>query len=574
LREVPPGVQEIPFLWEAEAGTVVAEIVDAAGKVLDRREHTVHDATTQPVTLTRLEFGGADPIRLTANETAVVFDGPGALLRGVVNNMLTTMYSWFGHAEALSAQVAVRALILAAIHRKIIDDEGFEQTLRVDLDKAVRDLHERFYDPATGLVRPFPGMAPNALWAGWVSRNLHAARRAITGTPTLRARLARPLGVIDEMTRGIDRALAPKNRGPGPQNRGAGPLEVPPGYDAQRDGLETIPVEIDGKVVWQVITDDAVQRFVVDRLAPLIDPETRNAELAFARAYDTFRFLRAFKRTGALQYMTEAAKAAFLAGPRGRQAFARLFKVVAQGMIATQEPGMIQGPALLGGVYSTPMAMVRFLELMLLTGAGKCAPGSIRLKDKEGSRTFSFGARIAPRGDGTLLVPAGAIVRVDRPGRITLAGPAEAAGPAAFAQCGAGADKTAAKLSVSKGSLTVGEEAVLHVALGSQQDPLEYAAIIALPTTVSAKQTEDILSDYRGSLIYGQRSAGATKIQFLAVPFRGSRDMQILLEGLYPGSSDAVVAIRLMSNPADTCLMVGARVTVRRSGETDHPPAR
>mgnify|MGYP007001745178 FL=1 len=35
-------------------------------------------------------------------------------------------------------------------------------------------------------------------------------------------------------------------------------------------------------------------------------------------------------------------------------------------MILTQDPGMIQGPALLGGVYSSPNTMVKFLDLLLL----------------------------------------------------------------------------------------------------------------------------------------------------------------------------------------------------------------
>src|SRR5262249_9925859 len=141
------------------------------------------------------------------------------------------------------------------------------------------------------------------------------------------------------------------------------------GYDPSQPGREVIPVEIEGQVRYRVLTDDAVQRFVADRLAPLIDPDARDAELAFGRAYDTFRFLRAFRRVAALQYLAESAKALWHAGAKARREFDRVFRVVARGLVLAQEPGLLQGPALLGGVYSSPMALVRFLEILLLTGA-------------------------------------------------------------------------------------------------------------------------------------------------------------------------------------------------------------
>ncbi|MBI5479592.1 MAG: hypothetical protein HY906_12080 [Deltaproteobacteria bacterium] len=527
---IAPGAREIAFPWKATGdGKVVAVLSDARGKVIDRREHAVRDATTQAVTFTRIEFGGKKPVGMAPDETAMVFEGPGRLLKGVVMNMVTTMYSWFGHAEALSAQVAVRAAVLAAIHRGILDDDGLEQTLRVDLDKAVRDLHERFYDEKSGLVRPYPGLAPNPLWSAWAARNLHSARRAIRQTPTLAPKARDALRLAEKMTAGIDKALKAKAQDKAYQLAG---------YDPNHDGLETVPVEIDGKVVWRVITDDAVQRFVVDRLTPMIDPDQKDAELAFGRAYDTFRFLRAFKRTGAFQYLMESAKAAWLAGPKGREEFNRLYATIARGMIVTQEPGLLQGPALLGGVYSTPMAMVRFFELVLLTGGSKTPAGAVSLVDQAGARAFKFGEKIKARGAGALRVPAGAVVRLDRPGRVSLV----EAGAVPFARA-----------AVSRPSIRVAQETVLHVQLDQARDPLEYYAVIAVPTTTSVKQTEDILSDYKGQLVYGQQGTGGAKLQFLAVPFRGARDLRLWLEGLYPGTADAVIAIRHMSNPADVC---------------------
>ena len=61
----------------------------------------------QPVTYSRLILAAKDSVTVASDETAMVYAGPGALMKGVVMNMVTTMESWFGHAEALSARAAV-----------------------------------------------------------------------------------------------------------------------------------------------------------------------------------------------------------------------------------------------------------------------------------------------------------------------------------------------------------------------------------------------------------------------------------------------------------------------------------
>jgi hypothetical protein len=539
---VAPGQHEHTFAWRAtNEGQVIVLLADARGKVVDRRELRVRDVVNQPVTYSRLELAGDAPLKLAAGESAVVYRGPGQLLKGMVLNVVTTMYSWFGHAEALSAQVAVRATVLAAISRGLLEDDGLEQTLRVDLDKAVRDLEERFYDRASGLMRPFPGLAPNPLWSAWASRNLHAAVRALKAEPKLAAKLRDAVASADRMARGIDGAL--KARGLNPAELGL--------YDPRQDGEGVIPVEIDGRVVYRVVTDDAVQRFALDRLAPLIDPDQKDAELAFGRAYDTFRFLRAFQRTGSLQYQMEIAKALWLSGPKGRAQFQRVFRTVAKGMIAAQEPGLVQGPALLGGVYSTPMAVVRFCELMLLMGPGKTAAQPVVVTGAGGGRQVAFGDRIEAREPLTLRAAAGAVVRLDRAGRVSLL---------------EGGGVPFARAQITRHDLAVSQEAALTIQLAESRDPLEYYAIIAVPTTTAVKQTEDILSDYQGQLIYGQQGVGGAKMQVLAVPFRGSRTMNLLLEGLYPGVSDGLVAIRHLSNPAELCHVRIKDVAVREAG--------
>ncbi len=535
---IPPGQKELSVRWEGrQGGTLSIHLQDARGRSLDRRELALRDVANQTLTLSRLELGGKQPVSFEKGESAMVYEGPGALLKGMVTNVVTTTYSWFGHAEALSAKAAVHASLLAAIHRGILADEGLEQTLRVDLDKAVRDLKERFYDVQTGLVRPYPGLPPNPLWSAWAARNLHATLRTLRGEPKLLAKLKDAVASSQTMVAGIRGAL--KQRGLSAPNLA--------GFDPDQEGREVIPIELDGKVVYRVLTDDAVARFAADRLLPLIDPRQRQLELAFGRAYDRFRFLRAFKRTGALQYLAESAKALWLAGPKRRAQFNRIFGVVARGMILAQEPGLIQGPALTGGVYSTPMALVRFLELLLLTGKGSAAKGTIAVQGA-GVQSVGYGQALAATGPTTLTAPEGAVVRIDRPHKLTLSE-------------SYGAPFASARL--SKRELAIAERSSLEITLDASKDPLEYYAIIAVPSTVAVRQTEDILSDYKGQLLYGQQSMGAAKMQALAVPFRGSRSLKLWLEGAYSGVSDGLVAIRHMHNPQDVCTLKTGAVTVR-----------
>ena len=79
-----------------------------------------------------------------------------------------------------------------------------------------------------------------------------------------------------------------------------------------------VPVEINGQVVYRVITDDAVIRWASDKLPPKLDLDGKDADVAFAKAYDTFRFLRAFERVGATQYLTELAMAFYQKATRRR----------------------------------------------------------------------------------------------------------------------------------------------------------------------------------------------------------------------------------------------------------------
>lgn len=515
LREaVKPGSKTVELpLVARESGTLILQTSDGKGTPIDRRELPVALLDDQAVTYSRLEFGGAaQGVPVAADEEVVVYEGAGPLLQGVVMNVFTTTESWFGHAEALSAQVAVHAVLLAAIDKGLLADEGLKEQLRSTLNRSVRSLDEKFC-PATGtdgLCRPYPGIAPSPLWSAWVGRNLHAARRALAQVGGNDQRVAEAATRVKAITARVDGALKAKRLSTAELG----------GYD--QSGEAVIPVEIDGKVVYRVLTDDAVSKWAVDKLLPKIDWDAKTNELGFARAYDTFRFLKAFERTGALQYLTDVATALWLKGDRAR--FADVYRKITRGMILTQEPGLIQGPALLGGVYSTPMALVRFLELQLLVGKEQAKAGATA---KLAGRVVPFGQRAT--GGGTLELPAGAIARVDKKGKVRWDA---APGP------------EAATTRLSSTQAKVGEELALEVTLSGDLDPMEHYAIVAVPSTVAIKQTEDILSDYRGQLLYGQQVTGGTRLQLLAIPFRGSRSMKLLLEGAYPGKSPGRVAIR------------------------------
>ena len=97
--------------------------------------------------------------------------------------------------------------------------------------------------------------------------------------------------------------------------------------------------------------------------------------------------------------------------------------------------------------------------------------------------------------------------------------------------------------------ITIGKETELVINLDKERDPNEYYAVIAAPSVLSIRQTEDLLSDYKGQLLYGQKVAGGERIQMLTLPFRGSRQMILKLEGALKGSSEGYVMIRHINNP-------------------------
>jgi hypothetical protein len=49
----------------------------------------------------------------------------------------------------------------------------------------------------------------------------------------------------------------------------------------------------------------------------------------------------------------------------------------------------------------------------------------------------------------------------------------------------------------------------------------------------------------------------------MAVPFRGKRQLTLVLEGAYKGSAHGLVALRHIENPALTCTLKTPVITVR-----------
>ena len=540
-RNVASGKQTHLLAWPAQAGEIVAALVDDAGKTHDKRVVKIADIAKQKITFSRLQVGGNQSIAVQPGERAIAYAHPGALMHGIVSNVVTTMESWFPHAEALSAQVAVRATLLAAISRDMVPDDGYRRTLVGGLEQAILKLQRELYDPPSRMIRPYAGIAPHPRWSGWVAANLQIARRTMQLVPQLRTMMGVPAATaLDQLAKDLSDGMVARAE-----------KTESYGFSAARDGAETVEIDVEGGGRFEVITDDIVQQFVIDKLGPALETCGDNCAddtKALGKALDHFRLVRAFARVGRLQWLIGQAKVAWAAGPRGEAVFDRLFGIVARGLVLSQEPGMVQGPALLGGVYSQPMALPRFLEL-LLTMALKPAPtGAIAAASGDKPRKLSYGQVLEASSPVTLKLPRGAIARIDRLGSVDLRTTVE---------------RPFAKALVAKADLAIGEQSELVLELDSSKDPLEFYALIAVPTTVAIRQTEDALSDYKGQLIYGQQSMGSAKMQVIAVPFRGLRTLRIWIEGLLPGQAPGFVAVRHVHDPDQGCAVAIPSIKVR-----------
>jgi len=543
---IKPGTHVVPFdVTGGKYGTMNLKLADKAGKTLDLRKIKIRNVASMPVTYSDVVLSDGSEITVPKGRKVAVYKNPAMLLGGMVSNVTTTLYSWFGHSEALSASCAVRAMLLRAMEEKIIDDEGHRDTLAADLNKTVKDLDEAFFDRDKKLFRPYPGMEASETWSLWASRNLSDALAALEGNKTLKKEFADAIARARAMVKDTNGEL---------KKRGAKFKE-----DAFHDpdsGQDVIPIEVNGKVVYKLVTDGAVVKWYVDNMMPLLDIPTAkklgDLNARIIKAYDLHRFLKAFERTGHLYYLLLNAKALYLKKDKN---FMPLFNQIARGLIFTKDPGLIQGPALLGGVYSGPSTFVKFLDLLVAMAGDKKIKGGAKVEITAGGESrkekISGDPLIVQDKKNAVKIKADAYVtlRIDDTRSIKLYDYLE--------------NEAFFKVKVKHAKLKVGAENVFSVVLDKDRDASEYYAIIAAPSVLSIRQTDDLLSDYKGQLIYGQKSGGGERIQLLTAPFRGSGTMTLKLEGAIPGASKGYVLVRHISNPEIIAAVEIETITVK-----------
>ncbi|OQA08233.1 MAG: hypothetical protein BWY66_01078 [bacterium ADurb.Bin374] len=533
--DVPAGGKEflVPVVGGG-SGELLAELTKADGTVVDRRSVAIRDSGEFPVTFTELIVSDGSKIDVPRNRAVSVFANPGQLLRGMTANIVTTMKSWFGHSEALSAMAAIDAMLLRSFAEGLLNDDGLRSTIKADIEKAVKDLDETFFDTRTKLMRPYPGLEGNPIWSVWVLKNLLQVSNTLSGNAALKAEFAGTIRVAGRLSEDLTAELG---------RRKVSTEEVGL-FTPGAAGGDLVPVVVDGKVIYRAVTDSAVVNWFVKEMMPALDipnsPGFRELDERFIRNYDTYRFLRAFERTGSLYYLLLNAKALYL---QKNPSFDQVFRTIARGMILTGEPGLIQGPAMLGGVYGAPQTVVKFLDLLVTMAkekAGKPAGDVVIEAVGKPAETLKLGEKpvqfTTEAGEISFTAAKHAIALIENRRPMLMS---EYLTKTGFF-----------KVSQDDASIGVGEERTIVVELDKTLDPVDYYAVIALPSVVSLRQTEDILADYRGQLLYGQKSGGGERIQFVTVPFRGLRTMKLVIEGALPGKSHGFVMVRHQANPA------------------------
>jgi len=545
--EITEGKKDFEFeLVGKNYGALHIEIFDSSDILVDRRDVNIKDPSSASVTYSNIMISNGSPISVKKGEKIEICSNPGIMLRGMVRNIVTTMYSWFAHAEAITAQAAIRAMLLRAIQEKMINDDGMGDILKADMVRSIRDLNEKFFDQKTGLIRPYPGMPVDVTWTIWSAKNLNSVIRTLKGSDILKNEFSEVIRVASEM---LEKMISELLR------RSVSIHEL--GMFDHKTGEDMIPVEIDGKVVYKVLTDGAVADWFVEKMIPGLDlPRSKNINdlsASFINHYDKYRFMKAFERTGSLYYILLNLRSLFV---RNDKNFAPLFAIVARGLINTSEPRLIQGPALLGGVYSSPQTAVKFIELLVLMAGEKRVRSDATVEVKIGGETRQIVSLSdnsitleASEGDMTIYAPEFSVVRSDETTAVNIFEHLE---KPAFFKAGFDSDK-----------INIGGEDKLTIQLDKEKDPSEYYAIIAVPSTLSVRQTEDLLSDYKGQLLYGQRSSGGSGMQFLTAPFRGSRTMTLNVEGVRKGESVGFVSVRHISNPDIIATVKTAPVKVK-----------
>lgn len=538
--DIPKGQKECPFdIYGGISGKMLLKLTDKSGNVLDMRRLELNNLVTYPITFSRLIISDGRPVVIKEGSRVAIYSNPASLLSQMAMNIQTTMYSWFGHAEAISASCAVRAALISAINRGFIDDGGLSASLKADLNKNVSVLYTQFYDKNSKLFSPFPGLPTNKLWSVWAASNLNRVVSSLSDSRKLKSEFSDTIRISKEMTDGVSSSLK--------------------GDDILKNYIDNdkyLPIEVNGKVTYKLITDDAVMDWYVKNINKPLDIEgigsMKDLQKRFIVLYDKYRFLKAFERTGPIYYLLSNAKALYL---HHNPHFFPLFSRISQGMINTQEPGMIKGPALLGGVYEAPQTFLKFIDLLVLMARKGDVKNKQNIKVTVDNSTDNIEIESKPavfdlNGEkATIKAPKYCVIRIDNKKNLSLMDYLK--------------NKPFFTAKMSKDSLKPGDEADFVVELAKDRNPEDYYAIIAVPSMMSIRQTEDLLSDYKGSLLYGQRNLGGQQINAITVPFRGSRRIVLNLEAIYKGEGPGFVLVRHMSNPEDIKAINTAIVKVK-----------
>lgn len=533
-NEAAAGSSEITFeLSGKNYGKLSLALADKKGAALDKREFEIKNAGTMPFTFSNISVSNASPIKIAVGSRAFIYSNPAKLLSGIIKQVVTIQESWFKHAEALSFGLALDAMLLNAIESGILNDEGFKDKLKNNIAVDFKTLSENFYNKETGLIKPYPEVAENAAWTIWVCKNLNTMLVSLSSNPALKTEFEKIINDSAEMVEKMTVALSKANLSIKEYGLGK----------AGSDNQEMVPIVVDGKVVQQVLTDDSVVKFFTDNVIRKINfDSSRNFSIinaALTKELDKFRLLKAFEHTGAIYYMLLNAKALYL---KNDPQFTTIFNVISRNMALINESGLIKGPALTGGVYSAPQTLLKYVELLLLIAKDHKIGKEIEFesisangKSQKLTTVNGFYEISSIETELTVKLPAYAMLREDYSRDINVYDYME--------------QKPFFAVDVKDKELKVSHDTKMTVTLDKDKDPVNYYAVIVVPSVTSIKQTEDILSDYKGNVIYGQKSSSGVKMQIIEAPFKGKRDMTIELETVFAGESEGFVLVRNLGNP-------------------------
>ena len=520
---------EFEFSLSGEnCGKNFLELSDDLGNILDLREFDTFSARSAGIKFSEIIISGSAEIKVEKNRNVVIYLNPARLCDNIVSNIDSVIRSWFPDAEALCAEAAIRAILIRAMADGIIRSDGVRDAIAEGLKKALKDFREKYYNDNTGLVRPYPDMPENVIWTALACVSFGSLVNAMSDN-------ADPVYEFKDIYEDCVNFF----------KKMSGEL-IRRGISIDETALYSIsemrdvaPVEVNGNTVYAPADGESAVEFFKKNIVSLIGGENSKKGAGFAEMLDTYRFLKTFERIGPLYYLLLNLKALLRSGDKS---FFETFNIVSKRIVNIDDPGLIQGPAMLGGVYcNAPQTFVKYMELLIeMAKCGKIKK-SVIADVSMGGRKTSVELQDDPYifatcGEEAFInVPEFCAIRVER---------IEEMDVSAFLS-----EKPFFKYAFNNASFKTGEEGELQIILDDNLDSSCYYAIVMAPSNFVIRQTDEILSDYKGGILHGQKSSGGVKMQFLTAPFRGSKKLSIRLECLYAGESEGIILVRHAANP-------------------------